>query len=318
MKRATSRFPEGHQHPLERNGSTLVELLAALPIMALLTALAIALLLSTQRAAQRTDRTLAVSHELRHAGAVLAAELRPLSAQDLVTWSDTSVEFESTVGTGIACAGRGPGDRIDLLASTAADPARTSWISPAQPGDGVTLYLAPPDSVLAPRPHQSSIRSTANTAACAHSPLVDSAANPLAPTITLRLIGTLADAIAAGTPVRITRRIQYALYQSGTDWFLGRRELGTGGWSIIQPVAGPLLSARALGVVIKLRNAGGITLLPGDTTAAVVHIELRAAAHVVPTGAAPKALIPDSAFVDVTLRAPIGEEATPRHDHTHN
>lgn len=285
-----------------RRASTLLELLVAIPIMALLTALALALLLSTQRAAQRADRTLATSHELRHATAVLAAEIRPLSAGDLVAWSDTSIEFESTVGTGIACAGRAPRDRIDLLPTTDADAARTSWISPAQTGDGVSLFLASIDSTLAPQPHRSTLRSTTSSRACIHSPLVDSSADPTASTVTFRLVDTLPTDVAAGSPVRITRRIHYALYQSGPDWFLGRRELAPSGWSITQPVAGPLLSARGLGLVIKLRSTNGATLLSGDTTAATAHLELRAPARLTPSPRAPRTTLVDSAIVDIALR----------------
>ena len=294
--------PRHSAPPTPRHASTLVELLVAIPLMALLTALAVALLISAQRAAQRADHTLAASHELRHAGAVLAAELRPLSARDLVTWSDTSIEFESTVGTGIACAGRGRRDRIELLPTTSADGARTSWVSPAQAGDGVSLFLAPTDSILTPLPHQSTLRTTSSTHTCTRSPLIDSSADPSAKTVTLKLVDTLPTGIAAGTPVRITRRIHYALYQSGPDWFLGRRELSPAGWDITQPVAGPLLSARAFGIVIKLRNAAGATLLPGDTTAATVHMELRAPARLTPTARSARTTLADSATIDITLR----------------
>ncbi len=289
-------------YPRRRRASSLLELLVAIPIMALLTAVAIALLISTQRAAQRTDHTLAASHELRHAGAVLAAELRPLAARDVVIWTDTSIEFTATVGTGIACAGRGPRDRIDLLPTTDTDGARTSWISPAQPGDGISLFLAPIDSILAPLPHQSTLGTTVATRACALSPLIDSSANPTAKTVTLRLTNTLPTDIAVGSPVRITRRIHYSLYQSGPDWFLGRRELSPTGWSVTQPVAGPLLAARALGLVIKLRNSAGATLLPGDTTAATVHLELRAPVRLTPTARSSRTILIDSATVDITLR----------------
>ena len=291
-----------HARSRPRRASTLVELLVAIPLMALLTALAVALLLSTQRAAQRADLTLAASHELRHAGAILAAELRPISARDLVAWSDTSIEFESTVGTGIACAGRGPRDRVELLPTTNADGARTSWISPAQVGDGVSLFLAPTDSIFAPLPHHSTLRATSSTRTCTRSPLIDSSAAPSARTITLALTGTLPANIGAGTPVRITRRIKYALYQSGPDWFLGRRERSAFGWDVIQPVAGPLHSARALGVVIKLRDAAGVTLRPGDTTAATLHLELRAPARLRPTSRSARTTITDSAIIDISLR----------------
>lgn len=291
-----------HARSRPRRASTLVELLVAIPLMALLTALAVALLLSTQRAAQRADLTLAASHELRHAGAILAAELRPISARDLVAWSDTSIEFESTVGTGIACAGRGPRDRIELLPTTNADGARTSWTSPAQVGDGVSLFLAPTDSIFAPLPHQSTLRATSSTRTCTRSPLIDSSALPSAQTVTLTLIGTLPANISAGTPVRITRRIKYALYRSGPDWFLGRRERSTSGWDVIQPVAGPLLSARALGVVIKLRDAAGTTLRPGDTTATTVHLELRAPVRLTPSSRSAPTTLTDSATIDITLR----------------
>ncbi len=287
-------------------GSTVIELVIAIPLLALLAALAILLLLSTQRVAQRTDRTLAASHELRHAAAVLASELRSLQASDLHAWTDSSIEFSATVGTGIVCAARGPRDRIILTPANASIRAHTSWRTPAQPDDDVSLFLAPTDSTLTPHEYRSNLRSLSTTAGCLSSPILDSSATPLAPATLLRLVDTLPADAAVGTPVRLHRRTRYLLYRSASQWYLGRRELGPAGWDVVQPVAGPLRSTTARGLFISVRDTRDNLLAPGDTTAALVRIELRAPIALTPRAGAGPPAIADSVLLVVALRGGIG------------
>ncbi len=296
---ARSRRSNARPH----NGGALLELLVAIPILALLATIAVALLLNAQRAAQRTDQTLAVSHELRHASAVLAAAFRSLTPHDLIAWSDTSIEFESTIATGIACNGRGARDRVELIAASSADAARAHEGMPIQPNDRVTAYTATLDSTLAPTRLIGTVRTAFASSTCAGSPLIDSSPDPAARTLTLRLVDTLPRALVAGSPVRITRVIRYALYRSGTAHFLGRRERNALGWDVTQPVAGPLLSASARGLQIVVRSATGVPLLSGDTTAALLHVELRAAARITPRAASAPTTRVDSTILELALRA---------------
>lgn len=292
-----------------RTGSALVELLVALPLLALLASVSLVLLLGAQRAAQQSDRTLTASHELRHATAVLAAALRPLSAHDVVTWSDTTIEFVATVGTGIVCDGRGPRDRIQLVAASTADPARAHTHSPPQSGDDITVFLAATDTGLTPRPHNAHVQSASSSNHCLASPLIDSSPDVGARTMTVRLSDTLPANAVVGTPARISRHVRYTLYKSGTSYFLGRQERDNSGWDITQPVAGPLQPPSALGLLVQIRDRHNATLVPGDTGAAVIRIELRAPARVVPRGRTGRTTIIDSTAIELSLRSESGNDA---------
>ncbi len=293
-----------------RTGSTLVELLIALPLLALVGAVAIMLLLSAQRATQHADRQLTNAHELRQAQAVLASEFRALAATDLVAWSDTSIDLHSTIGVGIACNGRGARDHVDLLAERTTDPLRTSWTSTAQPDDEVRLFVSTPTSTTSgsirgslPHPYRATLRSLTLGRACARSPLVDSSTNPSAQTRTLWLRDSLPANLLAGSPVRVVRLVRYSLYQTGGEWFLGRKERNAAGWDVVQPVAGPLRSPGGRGLVLEVRDANATAVASGDTTARLIHIELRSPTRPSTGPNATRTTSIDSAIVDITLRA---------------
>jgi|GEM_PF-1415091 len=289
-------------HPRHRTGATLVELLIALPLLALLGAIALTLLLSAQRATQHADRLLSNTHELRQARSVLESEFRSLSATDIMAWSDTSIDLKSTVGVGIACNGRGARDRVDLLPERTADPLRTSWIASAQPDDEVRVFLTTPATRI-PRPFRATLRSLTLSRACTGSPLIDSSADAVAQTRTVWLRNTLPAPLLAGAPVRVVRLVRYALYQSGSEWFLGRKERTTAGWDVVQPVAGPLLSPSARGLVLQVRDANGTAIAIGDTTARLIHVEVRSPARPITGPNATRRTLVDSTLVDIALRA---------------
>ncbi len=295
-----------------RRGSSLIEVLVALPIIALIGVIAVQLLLSVHRQVIRDDGTLGATRELRQGAFILASELRGVRSRDVFVWSDTSIEFDATVGTGVVCAAPPGAATLDLVdddgataaaVATDADPLAAIWNQPPQAGDRITLWLA--------EPHPASTHSAdtlrrvvrtlhALTAGshCAGSPLLASSAT----TIRLQLADSTTSAVAVGTPARITRRTRYSLYRAGDgDWFLGRRTMGVTGWDVIQPVAGPLLSASALGLRMLVYDAAGTLLSDTSSAPSRVHIGLRAPRR---TGrAAPTVPGVDSLSTDVVLRA---------------
>ncbi len=285
-----------------RRGSSLLELLVALPLLALLAAIAAGLLLTMHRVAQRTDASLTASHELRHAAAVLSAELRALRSSELQSWTDTTLEIRTMVGAGLVCSGRGPLDRVELLPTDRADAAHTHWRSALQAGDDAQLFLATTDSMLAPMAYSAVVRTQNSSRACRGSSLLDSSAAPAAPTLQLVLAMPLPSVPAVGSPVRVTRAIRYELYRSGGRPFLGRRERNGLGWDVLQPVAGPLLNAQSRGLHIDVRDRSDVPVHLGDTTAALVRIELRAAPTVTPRAGSSRLSLPDSIAVVIALR----------------
>ena len=278
---------------MNRRASSLLELLVALPILAIVGAIAIAVLLGAHKQARKSDTVQGNARELRHGGLVMATELRPLQPEDMIAWTDTSLEFHSLVGVGIACETRAPDRHIDILPAWDGDPARTAFITTAQANDRVIAWRAPRDPGTRPTPWETRLVSVASSSACAGSPLrID-----VTRAIRLHVSDTIASPLQEGTPVRITRRVRYALYRAGDgNWYLGRRSHDGSGWDVVQPVIGPLLSAASRGVNFVVTDSSEAPLASGAANAAAVRIRFRAARVGVATS------IVDSSFIDVALR----------------
>lgn len=296
---------------MTRRGSGLLEVLVALPLVAVLGAVAVQLLLTVHRQILRHDGTLGATRELRHGAGILAADARTARGRDVITWSDTAVEFDATVGVGYVCGAGSAGDAVTLvnhatdplaLTSDEPDPISVIWNQPPQPGDRALLWLSglsPLDSGFA---QERLVRSVDGGTDCAASPL--HAAGSIA-TTRLAFTDSSTRPVRHGAPVRVTRRTRYSLYRaSDGDWFLGRRTRGPGGWDVVQPVAGPLLSASNRGMRLTMYDGVGAALSAGGGVPARLHLELRAPRR---AGRAAPAIVPiDSISIDVVFRADIG------------
>ena len=282
----------------------LLEVLVALPLIALLGGVAVQLLLSVQRQVVQADGTLGATRTLRHSAGILAAELRVLQPRDLVLWTPTSVEFDGSVGVGFVCAANRGQPQLLLVGSdslmSVPDSRATVWNQPPQAGDRVSVWLrraTPTDSL---RADSALVRAIGTSTDCARSPLLQGRAGDA---IRVTLVAATSDDVATGTPVRITRRTRYLLYRaSDNDWYVGRQSRSDRGWDIVQPVAGPLQPPRDRGLVLRVYDAYGVML--ADASQAVparVSIELRAPRR---SGrASPRVVTIDSLRVDVALRS---------------
>ena len=285
------------------SGTTLLELLVALPLIALLGGVAVLLLLQTHRAVRGSDGIIAANHELRHAVAVLSSDLRPLRGTDLIAWSDTAIEFNAVIGAGIVCEGRGSLRQLDLLPLTGDDAARTSWSSPPQLGDAVSAWLSPGISGI-PDPVQVRVLRITSARACVASPLLQHSSTPAALTQRILLADALPRSLLLGSPIRVTRRVRLATYQSSDGlWYIGRATWSAGTWDVIQPVAGPVLAPRARGLRFDVRDSLGTSVRSGGARPAQLHIELRAPRRASGAGRVGDPMVTDSVRVDVTLRA---------------
>ncbi len=283
-----------------RRGGTLVELLMAIPIAALLAAAAAATLIGGWRLLRQAASSQGSAREMRHAQAAFEAELRPLRAGDLHAVSDTAMEFDAVLGAGVVCAttaaATGATIRVEMVSADPADSRGVSWASSVQVGDQLSLWRATPDTVASVVEFRTTVRDISWGAACAASPWMAGWTDRR----TVRL--TLADAspspIVVGAPVAARRRTRLSLYRSGAFWYLGKRTRAGGAWDVVQPVAGPLLSAAQGGLSVRLLDgAGAATRAVSD--AAAVRLELRA--DRAPDGRS--AARRDTVTFDVVLRA---------------
>jgi type II secretory pathway component PulJ len=280
-----------------RRGGTLVELLIALPMAALLAAAAAATLLGAWRLVRRVESSQGSLRELRHAQAVVEAELRPLRARDIHALADTAVEFDALLGAGVVCASAtGVADRIDIASADPAEARGVSWASGVQAGDALAFWRVERDSLASLIEHRTAVRDIRWEAGCAASPWMAAWADRR--TVRLTFPHASPSGVVVGALVAIRRRTRLSLYRSGTAWFLGKRTQTGGVWDGIQPVAGPFLSPAQGGMRMQLLDvAGAVTRVATD--AAAVRLELRA--DRAPDGrVAPRR---DTALFDVVLRA---------------
>jgi hypothetical protein len=280
-----------------RRGGTLVELLIALPLAALLAAVAAATLIGSWRLVRRGNASIGAMREMRHAQATIDSELRPLRARDLRVASDTALEFDALLGAGVVCDSHtGTADRVDVAAFDPTDSRGISWASSVQVGDVLNLWRAVSsgDSMLVA--HRTTVQDVAWGAACAASPWLTDWVDRR--TVRFTLSDPSPTPLVVGAPISAHRPTRLSLYRSSAAWYLGKRTRNGGAWDVIQPIAGPFVSPGQGGMIAHALDAGGAVTL-NLVDAAAVRVELRADR---PTdGYTPTRR--DTALFDVVLRA---------------
>lgn len=231
-----------------RTGSTLVELLVAMPLALIVAAAAALLLVRVGRTARAQGSVLADTRELRHARLVLAADLEPLGASELRTVSDTLLEFRGLQGVLTLC------DVPDATSIVAVVPPRSSdlWVAAVRGGDEVTVWRQ-----SGPTDTPQRVTRVIRDAPAAFDAAPCGADSTAASGRRWRFL--LADSVPSlmtGTPVTVHRQVRYRHYRSGSSWWLGRQTRDGSLWESIQPVAGPLRPAGA-GVRIAARDGAG-------------------------------------------------------------
>lgn len=302
--RCSQRHVRHHSQRHPPRGSTLLELIVALPIAALLGTVAMALLLDTHKLARRLNSTTEITRELRQASSILASEIRPLAASDVVAWTDTSLDFRSLAGSGIVCA-TPSANVIDLLPLNGSDALRTSWFAAPQGGDDI--YTVATDSAIAPRDGnwRASTLSTSSSVAssqCTARALMTLGASSASNVVRLTLAAGLALRPAIGSPVRIARRTRYSLYKASDGlWYLGRKTYNGVVWTTIQPVAGPLDKPIQRGLLLQVLDSANNVMIAGSPrTPHSVALLLRGSSQWTRQGGQPG--VRDSVLVHVALR----------------
>lgn len=225
--------------PRPASGWTLVELLVALAILGIITAVAAATMASEQREAHAAARLRAVRAEIRDAASVLAQELRGMApaADTLPLAADTAVEFFAPILTAVTCA-QGSGARLLLVPPLSAIDAGLP--AGAQPDTGDLAWVWVEDSLRTPGSWHR-WRVEAYGAAAGES--CNAALEPIgAPPQVLTIFGD-AGIVPAGAPVQLVRRGRYSIYRASDGaWYLGYKRcdaLGPSRCQGVQPVAGP-------------------------------------------------------------------------------
>ena len=246
---------------LRRRAVTLVELLVALTLAAMVLATATSSVLRQQRLHARIRAVSGADAQLRSATLVLAGQLSLLDplAGDLTAGeaADSALQFRAAIAASLAC-------RTETGAATLLpDSVALGGIS-SRPRAGDSLWWLL-DSSWTARPI------TVVTSIAASCPPPVTAAGTA---LNVQLAGS--DTIPAGTPLRITRQSRYGVYRaSDGTWQLGFREWNDAAhqFSAPQPVAGPL-QPRSSGGASGFRyfDEGGAELVVGNGAIDVARV----------------------------------------------
>ncbi|HEY4953702.1 MAG TPA: type II secretion system protein [Gemmatimonadaceae bacterium] len=241
-----------------RAGFTLVELIAATTIAAVVGSALMLTLRRQERFYRAAAEVLQVRAQLRDAADVLAADIRgtAVARYGFPLMTDSAMELFSTIGSSVAC--RAPVGRTIFLPPVvlAGAPGLTSLLASPDTGDVALIYAIPagvPDSGRWMEFRISAFGSRSLASSCPPDTGFTSAADAAAgqPGYAVTLSDIPSPSVRKGAPIRFIRRARYSLYRSSdNNWYLGYRRCNAVGRSIcgtIQPVSGPYLPYRGSG-----------------------------------------------------------------------
>ena len=214
-------------------GASLVELLVALTLAAIVLGTATSTVLRQWRTTSELGGAAVREAQLRAATGALAAELSALAAAsgDLVAGEarDTALQLRTLVAADMAC-DQAVGSALFAGGQDGAGGASSG----ADPRVGDTLWWYGESE-----PRWRGRRITASDSVSLGCPLTGAP-----PRLSRRVAVSPADTIRAGAPLRVTRPARYSFYRSGDgSWQLGLREWveASRRFAPPQPVAGPFL-----------------------------------------------------------------------------
>ena len=254
---------------LPETGLTLIEVIVALVVAAVLGAAATATLLAVRRGVSIQLHQSSVSATARTAGLVLSREFRAIgvgdsSGADLSMLTPAAVRYRAWRGMYIVCAPSNPGSG----SLTVAAPGR-AWRGPDALVDSLLVLVSAPDSGGHEEHYwwPADLVSVSGGGTCPGG--VAGLRLVLAGVSSGRLVG-----VRVGNPVRVFETVEVRAYRGGSGrWWLGRRRARkTGGWPAIQPFVGPLAVG---GLVLTYQNGtGGVAVGPADVVTIGVELTM--------------------------------------------
>lgn len=203
-----------------RHGATLIELLVALAISAIVLGAAVRLMLSAVRSSDRTRERARQQAMFRSVGRVLSREVAGIDpASDIGGIAPESLTVRALRGSGRTCG-------TDAGALVVATATFHGWRLPDMQRDSLRVPAATGDAWIA-----EPLLGSVSRSRCADG----------TPGLRLPVGGTLAArAAVASVAVRVTEWVRFRVYANADGWWLGQRSLRRG--DVVQPIAGPFSS----------------------------------------------------------------------------
>ena len=251
---------------LRRQGFTVVELLMALVLTGIVTAVIYRVLVGNQQTYLAQTQRIGLQQNIRAAATLLPGEFRELDAADgdISAMSATSITIRAMRQLGIICS-------APLLGGVLAGLTMTIRQSPLF---ALRSFNVSTDQLLIYYEGDSTKRSDDTWVTATMSAMVSLNCPDAKPGWQITMIPSLgagqnvAGAITKGSPVRGFEVVTYKLYQASDGrWYLGQTKSGT-----TQPLIGPLAGSNGL-TFTYFDSTGTVTAVP--TNVASIEIRLR-------------------------------------------
>ena len=285
---------------------TLVEIMISLVLLGIITGVIMRVIMRQQRFYQGANQIMTQRSQLRQATSVLPVDLRSLSSvgNDILVATDSSIDFKMNVATGFVC------EVLDAKNTIVLPPTKlgngqvlTSFFggdSILKAGAGYEVLIYNDSSTVGneedtwetyelaadvdPQPGRC-LTSFAEMSDAGKNRWVLTLSDPDGRTDPVTL-GPLSQYVQTGAPVRILRRVRYALYRE-TDgkWYLGFASWNSGSatYDGLAPVSGPYDAyGTAAGVGFRYYDVDGIEIASGagaTDRARIARIDLIARAR---------------------------------------
>jgi len=254
-----------------RRGFTLIELIVATALAALVGSTLMMTLRRQERFYSSATEVMQVRAQLRDAADVLAVDIRSaaVARYGLPLMTDSAMELFTTLGSSAVCTA--PVGKILFLPppELASGTVLTSLLATPDTGDLALIYAMPagvPDSGRWVESRIAAFAARSVSSSCPPATGFTSAADGVGQTgYAVTLSNPPPASVRKGSPVRFLRRARYSLYRSSDGlWYLGFRRCNAIGPSVcgtIQPVSGPYLSYQRQG-----GSSGGVAFRYFDST----------------------------------------------------
>jgi len=253
-----------------RTGFTMAETLVVLVLLAIVGGSLMNVLTKQQQFYNGTGELIAMRTQLRQAEAILGGDLRGISSSggDITTMTDSSIEFNYTIGTSVVCKAPSAGASAVIIPPTGAltnGNTLTSWI--AKPNFGDQAYIFDEGATTTDATDDTwklySVQSLPLGSGSCDGAFNAASAN------TLNLTSSISPTILDGAPVRFIRTAHYSLHRFADRlWYLGYCSPTCGAGNAINPVAGPFRPYAATATP----DTSGIRMTYYDSTGAVTNV----------------------------------------------
>jgi hypothetical protein len=269
---------------------TLVEIMISLVLLGIVSGVLMRVILRQQRFYQGVNQIMTQRGQLRQATSILPVDLRSLSSvgNDIIAVSDASIEFMVNIGTGVVCQVVNGAKVVLPPENLVSGQKLTSWYGYGLPPVGATVYIYNDSNVVGNEDDRwqkfTLTGATTDKTLCLASftkigdlgqdrtvlTLVSATGEPDDP---VRL-GPVSQHIDIGAPVRVLKRVKYALYQaSDGQWYLGFADwnAATSAYNDLEPVSGPYdpytSSVGTSGLGFRYYDVDGIEIAAGADSA---------------------------------------------------